>query len=300
MKTISAKTILSKTKQENSAWFGYDYTMNLYRGCCHGCIYCDSRSDCYHIENFDEVCAKENAIVILEKELAAKRQTGVVATGAMTDPYNPFEANTKLTRKALELLYEYQFGVSVATKSDLVVRDIDLLQYIKKRSPVLAKLTITTIDDSIAKKIEPHVSSSTERFIALEKLANANIFCGVLLMPVLPFLEDSEENIKQIVKRTAQSGANFIYADFGVTMRDGQREYFLQQLSELFPDENLSQKYISRYGYRYHCASPQYKKLWNIFSENCKKYGLLYNMPDIIRGYRQGYGNPQLSFFDLP
>lgn len=298
MKTIPAKTILTKTKRENLAWFAYDYTMNLYRGCCHGCIYCDSRSDCYHVENFDEVCAKENAIQLLEKELNSKRQTGVVATGAMTDPYNPFENTAKLTRKALELLYEYQFGVSIATKSDLIIRDIDLLQYIKKHSPVLAKLTITTADDTLAKKIEPHVSSSTERFTALEQLAKANIFCGVLLMPVLPFLEDSAENIEQIVKKTAESGANFIYADFGVTMRAGQREYFLLQLAKLFPEEKLSEKYISRYGYRYHCSSPQYKKLWNVFSENCQKYGLLYTMPDIIRGYRQGYKNPQLSFFD--
>lgn len=298
MKTVPAKTILTKTKQANLAWFGYDYTMNLYRGCCHGCIYCDSRSDCYHVENFDEVCAKENAIQILEKELNAKRQSGVVATGAMTDPYNPFEKSTKLTRKALELLYEYQFGVSIATKSDLIVRDIDLLGYIQKHSPVLAKLTITCANDTLAKKIEPHVSSSSERFVALEKLSQANIFCGVLLMPVLPFLEDNEENIRQIVQKTAQTGANFIYADFGVTMRAGQREYFLEKLNQLFPEDKLMEKYISKYGYRYHCASPRYRKLWNTFSEACQQYGLLYTMPDIIRGYRQGYKSRQVSFFD--
>lgn len=296
MKKILAKTILSKIKPDNSFWFGLDYTMNLYRGCCHGCIYCDSRSDCYHIESFDQVCLKENALLLLEQELQRKRNTGVVASGAMSDPYNPFEIKQCITRSSLRLLNQYQFGCSVATKSDLITRDIDLFTQIKKHSPVLCKITITTIDDSLCRKIEPYVAVSSKRFSAIEALATNNIFSGILLMPVLPFLEDNPENITRIVERAAQVGAKFIYADFGVTLRDGQREYFFQQLNSIFPDKNYAKKYKDTYKLNYHCASPRYEKLWDLFAEKCEKYGILYKMPAIISAYKKEYGNEQISF----
>lgn len=297
MKTIPAKTILTKTKPQNLSWFGYEYTMNLYRGCCHGCLYCDSRSTCYHVENFDTVHAKENALPILQKELARCIKTGVVASGAMSDPYNPFEAKELLTRHSLQLLDAYEFGASLATKSDLIIRDIPILQDIQKHSPVLCKITITTPQDTLAAKIEPHAPSSSRRFAALRTLADAGIFCGVLLMPVLPFLEDDTNSIQQLVEKVAETGARFIYADFGVTMREGQREHFLTGLDKAFPGQGLGQKYRNRFGYRYHCASPKAKQLWQVFAATCNKAGLLCQMRDIIAAYRQGFGNRQLSFF---
>ncbi|MDL2324913.1 radical SAM protein [Ruminococcaceae bacterium OttesenSCG-928-A16] len=298
METVPAKTILSRTKAQNMGWFGYEYNMNLYRGCCHGCLYCDSRSSCYHIDDFDTVRAKENALPILRNELARRIKTGVVGTGAMSDPYNPFEKKELLTRHALELLNAYQFGASVATKSNLITRDIDIFTDIKQHSPVLCKITITTPHDDLAAKIEPHAPSSTQRFAALQSLAAAGIFCGVLLMPVLPFLADDPASIELLVKKAAAAGARFIYADFGVTMRDGQREYFLNGLDTAFPLQGYGQKYRTRFGSRYHCASPRAKQLWQIFTAACNKVGLLYNMRDIIAAYRQGYGNRQLSFFN--
>ena len=296
MKTIPAKVIVTRNK--STQWFGCDYNMNLYKGCSHGCIYCDSRSACYHIDNFDTVCVKENAMAIVRDNLARYVKTGVVATGAMSDPYNPFEEKHQFTRNALQLLHAYQYGVAIATKSSLITRDIDILQDIKKEAPVLCKITITTAKDELAAKIEPHVSPSSQRFAALEQLANAGIFCGVLLMPVLPFITDTPEEIVAIVEQAAAAGARFIYAGLGVTMRTGQREYFLQKLEQTFPGEGLAKKYQSKYGYRYQCASPKAKQLWQVFSDTCNKYGLLYKMQDIVSAYRSPYYKNQLSFFN--
>ncbi|MGL4731392.1 MAG: radical SAM protein, partial [Clostridium sp.] len=187
MEIVKAKTIISGYV-ESSPWFGNNYNMNIYKGCNHGCIYCDSRSECYNIENFDMVRAKENAVDLIARELKSKRKTGVVGTGAMSDPYNPFEKSYKLTRKALELINRYGFGVSIATKSDLILRDIGLLKEIKSHSPVLVKITITTSDDSLCDKIEPNVASASKRFEVIKKLSDEGIFTGILLMPVLPFL----------------------------------------------------------------------------------------------------------------
>ncbi len=295
MQTVPAKTILQRNK--STAWFGCEYNMNLYRGCCHGCLYCDSRSDCYHVEQFDTVRAKENALAILRDELARKTHTGVVATGAMSDPYNPFEGTQLLTQHALSLLHAYGFGVAISTKSDLITRDIDLLRMLAAQSPVLCKITITTGDDALAAQLEPHAPVSSRRFAALEQLSAAGIFSGLLLMPVLPFLEDTDENILSIVQRAAAAGARFIYPAFGVTMRAGQREYFLNGLDAAFPGQSLGQKYRSRYGTRYFCGSPRARHLWEIFCAACQKQGLLYDMPDIIRAYRAGYETQQLSLW---
>lgn len=296
MNTIPAKTIVTRNK--NTQWFGCEYNMNLYKGCCHGCLYCDSRSDCYHIENFDTVCVKENVLPILRDNLARFVKTGVVATGAMSDPYNPFEKTGLYTRNALQLLHAYQFGVAIATKSSLITRDIDILQDIKREAPVLCKITITTPKDSLAQKIEPHVSSSSQRFAAIEQLAKGGIFCGILLMPVLPYLTDSPEDILAIVEQAAASGARFIYAGFGVTMRNGQREYFLQQLENTFPASGLAEKYRARFGYQYQCPSPKAKQLWGLFANACQQKGLFYKMQDIVNAYRGPYASGQLSFFN--
>lgn len=293
MLTIPCKTILQRNK--STEWFGNDYNMNLYRGCCHGCIYCDSRSECYHVEDFDTVRVKENCLPILRDELRRKVRTGVIGTGAMSDPYNPFEEKELVTRHALELIDAFDFGVTVITKSALIVRDTDIYNSIAEHSPVLCKMTITTAYDSLCRLIEPNVSVSSERFEALAKMSDSGLFTGITLMPVLPFIEDTEDNILKIVRTAHECGVKIIYPAFGMTLRMNQRDHYYKKLDALFP--GLSDKYRSRYGERYNCTSPNAKKLWKVFAAECEKYGILYNMKEIIRAYKFGYGDSQLSFF---
>lgn len=296
MDYIPAKHILLRSK--STAWFGTDHTVNLYRGCCHGCLYCDSRSDCYRNPDFDRVTAKSDALRILRDELARKVRPAFIAMGAMSDPYNPFEEELLLTRHALELIDAYDCGVSVDTKSDLIVRDIDLYQSIQAHSPVICKLTVTTVDEDLAAKVEPRAPSPARRLAAIRSLAQAGVFCGVLLMPVLPFLEDRPEQVLSVVDRSADAGAKFIYSGFGVTMRQGQREYFLRELDRAFPGEHLSRRYLARYGDRYRCPSPRARELWEVFAARCRERGLLYQMPHIVSAATRGYGDRQLTFFD--
>ena len=293
MEYIPAKTIVTKTKAP-SQWFGIDYNMNIYKGCCHGCIYCDSRSDCYQIEEFDRVRAKENALQIIRDDLRRKTKTGVVGTGAMSDPYNPFEKKLELTRHALELCDAFEFGAAVATKSVLLERDIDILQSIAEHSPVLLKVTVTTADDGLGKKIEPHVSLPGERLQMIDKLSQSGLYAGILLMPVLPFLEDSEESIGEIIRRAEAAGARFIYPAFGMTLRGNQRDWYFAKLEELFPGKGLADKYWKRYGNYYECRSPQAKRLWEYFAGECEKRGIAYRMEDIISQYKRAYRVEQL------
>ena len=293
MEYIPAKTIVTKTKAP-SQWFGIDYNMNIYKGCCHGCIYCDSRSDCYQIEDFDRVRAKENALQIIRDDLRRKTKSGVVGTGAMSDPYNPFEKKLELTRHALELCDAFEFGAAVATKSALMERDIDILQSIAEHSPVLLKVTVTTADDDLAGKIEPLVSRPDARFRMIEKLSKNGLYTGILLMPVLPFLEDSTKNIGEIIRRAEASGARFIYPDFGMTLRGNQRDWYFAKLEELFPGKGLADKYWKRYGNYYECRSPQVKRLWEYFAGECEKRGIAYRMEDIISQYKRAYRVEQL------
>lgn len=297
MHYIPAKTIVSNYAKENS-WFGINYNMNIYKGCCHGCIYCDSRSECYGIENFDMVRAKENSIELIRKELKGKRRTGVVGTGAMSDPYNPFEKELMLTRRALEEINAFNFGISIATKSSLVTRDIDILKKIKGHSPVLIKITITTFDDELCKKVEQNVCASSERFEAIRMLSENGIFTGILLMPILPFINDNEENIASIVREAAKCGAKFIFAyGMGLTLRQNQRDHYYKELLRAFPNENLVQKYVSTFGNSYECSSPKAKRLWHVFKTECENLGILYRMQDIISAYKFGYGDRQISWF---
>ncbi|GLB26038.1 radical SAM protein [Lacrimispora xylanolytica] len=297
MEYVPAKTIVTKTKS-SADWFGIDYNMNIYRGCCHGCIYCDSRSDCYGIDQFDKVRVKEDALRIIRDELRRKVKKGVVGTGAMSDPYNPFEKESELTRHALELIDAFGFGAAVATKSALLKRDMDVLLGIKEHSPVICKVTVTTTDNHLAKKIEPHVSLPSERLELIEALRNNGIFTGILMMPILPLLEDNEENIRSIVNAAHATGANFIYPSFGVTLRNNQREWFFDRIKEQFPEQDLVASYIRRYGNSYGCTSPHVKKLWAIFTKECERFGILYKMPDIIHSYKKNYEITQLSLFD--
>jgi len=292
METIPAKSMLTRTK--NNFWFGTDYNMNIYRGCSHGCIYCDSRSECYSIEHFDQVKAKENALLILNDNLRRKALKGVVGTGAMSDPYNPSEEKHQLTRQALELIRTHGFGVAIATKSPLVTRDKDLLAAIQKRSPVIVKMTITTADDALSRIIEPGAVPSSQRFAAIRELSQSGIYCGILLMPVLPFINDTPENIKSIVRLAAESGARFIYPAFGVTLRDRQALYFYKKLDQHFP--GIKEKYLRTFGNQYSCASPKAGSLWTAFTRDCDCHGILYRMPDIIASYKLDHGSQQLTF----
>ena len=295
MDFVKAKTILTKVK-DGSEWYGVDYNMNLYRGCSHGCIYCDSRSDCYHIENFDIVKGKEDMLHILENELSKKRLKGVIGIGAMSDTYNSMEIKYQQTRGALQLISKYGFGVSIDTKSDLILRDIDLLKEINSKNNVIIKFTITTPDDKLSKIIEPNVCVSSKRLEAIKILNDNGIFTGIMMNPVLPFITDKEEDIKKIVRLASEYGAKFIHTYMGMTLRENQRVYYFDKLDDKFP--GVKEKYIKNYGDRYNCLVPNYKQLYKVFTDECDKYGISYKMNDIIRVYKKESTNDeQISLF---
>ncbi len=295
MEYIKAKTMLTKVK-DGSEWYGVNYNINLYRGCSHKCIYCDSRSNCYHIENFDLVKGKENALQILEQELSRKREKGVVGIGSMSDTYNPLEIKYEQTRSALKLFSKYGYGVSIDTKSDLILRDIDLLKKINAKNDVIVKFTITTSNDDLSKIIEPNVCASSNRFKAISELSKNGIFAGIMLNPILPFITDKEEDIKELVRLASQYGARFIHTYMGMTLRDNQRDYYFEVLDRNF--KGLKQKYIEYYGNKYYCTVPNHKYLYKIFTDECDKYGILYNMKDIISAYKKEIkNNEQIALF---
>lgn len=284
MEEINAKSILQNVKYKEG-WFGVDYNINLYKGCCHGCIYCDSRSSCYGIENFDQVRIKKDALKILENELRRKRIKGVVGMGAMSDTYNPFEKELMLSRNALMLIDRYGFGLSLETKSNLILRDLDILQSISKHSSTIVKMTITCADDSLSKIIEPNVCPSSDRFQALQTMNEAGIFAGILLMPLLPFINDTEANVLGIVQLAKAHKIPFIYPLFGVTLRENQRSHYLNKIEQLFPE--AAKKTILAYGMNYNCHSLNSRSLYALFRKACDEAGILYKMSDIIHAYQK-------------
>lgn len=296
MDFVPAKTILTKSKGGNE-WYGIDFNMNLYRGCSHGCIYCDSRSNCYHIDEFDIVKGKENSLLILEKELFKQKKIGVVGIGAMSDTYNPQEIKYEQTRSTLKLLLKYGFGVSIDTKSDLILRDIDILKEINKKNNCIVKFTITTPDDELSRIIEPHVCVSSRRLKAIKELNENGIYTGIMLNPVLPFITDNENDIKRLVKLAHEHKAKFIHTYMGVTLRENQRDYYYEKLDENFP--GLKEKYINTYKNNYICNPTNSRKLYQVFIEECEKYGILYKMEDIIADYKKNNKpDEQISLFD--
>lgn len=295
MEFIKTKTILSKVKYGNE-WYGIDYNMNLYRGCSHRCIYCDSRSNFYHIDNFDLVRGKENALYILEQELSKKREKGIVGLGSMSDTYNPLEKEYEITRGALKLILKYGFGVSIDTKSDLILRDIDLLKEINLKNNVIIKFTITTPNDELSKTIEPNVCVSSKRFEAIKTLSDNGIFVGIMMNPVLPFITDNEDDIRDLVKFAYKNGAKFIHTYMGMTLRENQRDYYFDKLEEHFI--GIKEKYIKYYGDKYYCVVLSAKRLYKVFADECDKYGILYNMNDIIKAYKKEIKrNEQIALF---
>ena len=248
--------------------------MNLYRGCQHGCIYCDARSLCYQMDHvFEDIAVKENAISPLETALKAKRKPCMIGTGAMSDPYMPLEAELQMTRKALELIDKYGFGVAIQTKSAGILRDMDLLKRINSRTKAVVQMTLTTWDESLCRMVEPNVSTTAERVAALRQFRDAGIPTVIWLSPILPFINDTPENILKILEACRDAGVKGILNfGMGLTLRDGNREYFYAQLDRLFP--GLKERYIRTYGSAYEIPSPRSRELLELFHNTCEKMGI--------------------------
>lgn len=249
--------------------------MNLYRGCTHGCIYCDSRSTCYQIRHaFEDVEVKRNAPELLELALRRKRSRCMIGTGSMCDPYLPLEKTEMLMRRCLTLIDRYKFGVSLLTKSDLVLRDIDLLRRINANTKAVVCTTLTTFDEDLCRIIEPNVCTTRQRFEMLRTMHEAGIHTGVWLCPILPLINDTEENLRGILQYCFDAGVSVIINfGMGVTLRDGDRQYFYQKLDAHFP--GMKEQYIKLFGEHYHCPSPNSRKLMRIFREACHAHGVI-------------------------
>lgn len=276
--------------------------MNLYRGCSHGCIYCDSRSKCYHMEHdFEDIEIKENAIDLLENALKHKRKKCMIGTGSMTDPYIPLELEIGNVRKALSLIYEYGYGFTVITKSNRIMRDIDLLQKINQKTKCVVQMTLTTYDENLCRKIEPNVSTTSERFLVLKQMRDAGIPTVVWMTPILPFINDTEENISCILDMCIEAKVyGVICFGMGMTIRDGNREYFYKQLECKFP--GLKEQYIKHYGNQYIIDSPNSERLMHLFHKKCEQHGIVHNNEQIFY-YLQNFEikdtEKQLSLFDI-
>ena len=276
---------------------------NLYRGCLHGCIYCDSRSRCYHIDHdFEDIEVKENALELLEDSLKRKRKKCMIGTGSMTDPYIPLEMELEHVRKALNLIYDYGFGFTVITKSDRIMRDIDLLRKINEKTKCVVQITLTTFDEDLCRKIEPNVSTTKERFNVLMKLRDAGIPTVVWLSPILPFINDTKENISGILDLCIEAKVyGIICFGMGLTLRDGNREYFYRQLDRLFP--GMKTKYRQSYGNQYVLNSPNHTELMSFFHSKCRQNNIVHNNEQIFN-YLQTFEEKnsqmqQLSLWDL-
>ncbi len=292
MHFVDAKGILTGS--------GGHFGMNIYRGCSHGCIYCDSRSRCYQFTHpFEDIEVKQNAPELLEKTLSSKRKKGMIGTGSMSDPYMHCEEELYLTGKCLEIIERYGFGAAVQTKSDLILRDIDLLERINKNAKCVVQITLTTYDDELCSIIEPHVCNTKRRIEVLEKMQERGIPTIVWLTPILPFINDDEENIRPILEECVRVGVKGIICfDMGLTLREGDREYFYAALDRHFP--GVKKKYIERYGNSYEVPSPNAKELMALFRKICRDNGIIYS-PDKCFDYM--YELPdryeQLSLFDI-
>ena len=272
--------------------------MNIYRGCLHGCIYCDSRSLCYQMNHkFEDIEVKANAVGLLENTLRRKRNKCMIGTGAMSDPYMPIEEKLGNMRKCLEVIERYGFGVTMITKSTKVLRDLDLLKKINEKSKCVVQMTLTTYDEDLCRIVEPNVETTYERFRALEILSDNGIPTVVWLCPILPFINDTEENIRGILDYCVRAKVKgIINFDMGVTLRDGNREYFYKKLDEHFP--GLKEKYIRMYGNSYQLSSPNSRQLNMIYKSECIKNGIMCDVNEsfeYLNKYEDKYGGEQIS-----
>ena len=258
--------------------------MNLYRGCTHGCIYCDSRSDCYQMNHaFEDIEVKANGLELLENALRRKRSKCMIGTGSMSDPYMPLEQELKYTRRALELIAKYRFGATLITKSDLVLRDLDLLQQINRQTKAVVQMTLTTADDGLCRIIEPGVCVTSRRFEVLKELQRAGIPTVVWLTPILPYINDTRQNIQSLLDMCIEAGVRgILWFGAGVTMRDGNREYFFRQLDRYFP--GMKEQYMQEFGNAYVCGSPRNRELTALVEDTCGKHDILCG-PDQVFAY---------------
>jgi DNA repair photolyase len=273
--------------------------MNPYRGCSHGCIYCDSRSTCYQIDHdFEDIEVKRNAQQILEEQLRRKRKPCMIGTGSMCDPYIPLEEELQVTRRCLELIERYGFGISILTKSSRILRDLDLLKAINENAKCVVQMTLTTYDEDLCRKLEPNVSTTSERFRVLTVMRDNGIPTVVWLCPILPFINDTEENLRGLLHYCVSTKVRGILCfGFGVTLREGDREYFYTQLDRFFP--GMKRKYIASFGNAYMCNSPNHSRLMAILGEVCERHNILWKTDDVF-AYLQGFEskNKQLSLFE--
>ena len=249
--------------------------MNIYRGCTHGCIYCDSRSKCYQMKHdFEDIEIKRNAGEILENQLKKRRKPVMISTGAMTDPYIHLEEKFQYMRQCLEVIYRQGFGVTILTKSDRILRDLDILEKINYKTKCVVQMTLTTFDENLCRQLEPNVSTTLERVSALKVFRVANIPTVVWLGPFLPFINDCEKNFKGILDYCVDAGVKGVICfGIGMTLREGSREYFYEKLDQHFP--GMREKYIRVFGNRYEIGSPNYEKLMKMLKDTCKKHGIL-------------------------
>lgn len=274
--------------------------MNLYRGCQHGCVYCDARSRCYQMNHiFEDIEVKENAMELLEAALKGKRRPCMLGTGAMSDPYMPIERDLHMTRRMLELADKYGFGATVLTKSDLILRDLDVLQRINSRTKAVVQISLTIMDDGLSKILEPNACPTSRRIEVLRELQKAGIPAVVWLCPVLPFLTDTEENITGILEACRETGVKgIIQFGMGLTLRDGNREYFYAALDRHFP--GLKEKYIRTYGNAYELPSPRDAELSKMFHETCESYGIWHDNEQVfhyLHEFEEKESAVQLSLF---
>lgn len=271
--------------------------MNLYRGCTHGCIYCDSRSHCYQIDHdFEDIEIKRNAVQILDSQLKKKRKKVMIGTGAMCDPYIPLEKDLGLTRQCISLIKKHGHGLSILTKSNLILRDLDLLDAINRSTKCVVQMTMTTYDETLCKQIEPNVSTTYERYKVLKVMQEHKIPTVIWLSPTLPFINDTEENLQGIMDYCIDAGViGIMNFGFGVTMREGNREYFYEKLDKLFP--GMKQRYKLAFKNSYVCNSFKNRKLMKIFKTKCQEHNIMYD-PDEIFNYLRTFESKeeQLSF----
>jgi DNA repair photolyase len=277
--------------------------MDIYRGCTHGCIYCDSRSACYKMDHdFEDIEVKINAPALLEDALRRRKKRCMIGTGSMCDPYMPPETELNLTRQCSQIIEHYGFGLTVITKSDAVLRDLDLLKSINEKSKCVVQMTLTTHDEATCRIIEPHVATSVKRYETLLKLKEAGIPTVVWLCPILPFLNDTPRNITGLIEYCADAGVKGVLNfGMGLTLREGNRAYFYEKLDAHFP--GLSKKYRSEYGNAYVCASPDNARLSGLFHALCERYGILHDNNAIfqyLKHYEDKTAGTQLNLFDTP
>ena len=271
MHFINAKTILTP------------HSMNIYRGCTHGCIYCDSRSKCYQFtHDFEDIEVKQNAPELLEEALRKKRKRCMIGTGAMCDPYIPLEKDLGLMRRCLEIIERHNFGAALQTKSDLVMRDLDILERINRKTKAVVQMTLTTADDELCRKIEPAVCTTSRRFEVLCACRDAGIPTVVWFSPLLPFINDTKENVEGIVDYCTRAGVHAIICfGIGLTLREGNREYFYDALDKNFP--GIKERYINTFGYSYMCSSSREHELMKYLSELCRKNNIMLGTDSVFK-----------------